>query len=84
MTVIVKEQFMFNVLNSEDISALKIVRLNRASVIFFNHRNGKDYFATRRVAQKILDGTVKYVIVEDVLNPKTMNYNTWLSLPSRF
>lgn len=82
-TVYIKEKFIF-ALDSEELSALKIVRLNRASVIFFNHRDGKDYFATRRVAQKILDGTVKYAIIEDVLNPKTMTYNAWLSVPSRF
>lgn len=83
-TVRIKNNFVFDALDTEDLMSLSIVRLNRNSVIFFNRSNGKDYFATKRVAQKILDGDVKYAIIEYVCDPKTGHHKPWLALPSRF
>lgn len=62
------------------ISNYKVVKMNRNSIQL--SINGEDYFATRRIANKIFEGSeTNLFIVEKDYNGKVMK---WLALPSIF
>lgn len=71
------------ILDSEDLALLKIVHINKASVIFFHGGMDLTLFATPNVANKILNSRVKYAIIDKLVNSDG-NVTEWLALPSRF
>lgn len=60
------------------ISDLKVTRVANRSVIF-----NDAYYATKRVANEILTGSVKSVFVQTINTPVGKEMK-WLATPSRF
>lgn len=70
----------------ESLNGLKVTRMNRASLVFTNER-GAEFFATRRVANKILAGNAdNAILLERTLRGEGgfEVVQNWLALPSIF
>ncbi|MBQ3897667.1 MAG: hypothetical protein II742_04130 [Clostridia bacterium] len=70
----------------ESLDCLKVSRMNRASLVFTNER-GAEFFATRKVANKILAGNAtNAILLERTLRGEGgfEIVQNWLALPSIF
>jgi hypothetical protein len=66
---------------------LRVLRMCKASLLFEDQNTNEVYFATRKVANKILDGVVNEVLFIDrtVVLPDGQEMNQrWLAIPSIF